>query len=92
MIPARLPTAASEMGRAGALRFAKEGVMVGVMDIDPPAVERLVRENLHNGGRAKWIVAGAGRWNDGVARGPAVTPARRWIFNSPKNGDAQCLL
>ncbi|MDH3700937.1 MAG: SDR family oxidoreductase [Alphaproteobacteria bacterium] len=49
--------AGSGMGRAGALRFAKEGAMVGVVDIDAPAVERVVREITDNGGRAKGIVA-----------------------------------
>jgi NAD(P)-dependent dehydrogenase (short-subunit alcohol dehydrogenase family) len=49
--------AGSGMGRAGALRFAKEGAMVGVVDIDAPAVEQVVREITDSGGRAKGIVA-----------------------------------
>ena len=36
--------AGSGMGRAGALRFAKEGASVGVVDIDADAVARVVAE------------------------------------------------
>ena len=36
--------AASGMGRAGALRFAKEGAAVGVVDIDRAGVEAVVAE------------------------------------------------
>ncbi len=49
--------AASGMGRAGALRFAKEGAAVGVADIDADGVATLVKEIESAGGRAKGIVA-----------------------------------
>jgi NAD(P)-dependent dehydrogenase (short-subunit alcohol dehydrogenase family) len=44
--------AASGMGRAGALRFAKEGAAVGVADIDAAGVAAVVREITDAGGRA----------------------------------------
>src|SRR5207248_7248862 len=44
--------AASGMGRAGALRFAREGAAVGVADIDQAGVERIVAEITAAGGRA----------------------------------------
>ncbi|HEX5454013.1 MAG TPA: SDR family oxidoreductase [Stellaceae bacterium] len=44
--------AASGMGRAGALRFAKEGAAVGVADIDADGVARVVGEIEAAGGRA----------------------------------------
>ena len=44
--------AASGMGRAGALRFAREGAAVGVADIDQAGVEAVVREITAAGGRA----------------------------------------
>jgi NAD(P)-dependent dehydrogenase (short-subunit alcohol dehydrogenase family) len=49
--------AASGMGRAGAVRFAKEGAAVAVVDIDDAGVEAVVREISDAGGRAKGIVA-----------------------------------
>ena len=49
--------AGSGMGRAGALRFAKEGASVGVVDIDADAVARVVTEIETAGGKAKGIVA-----------------------------------
>ena len=49
--------AASGMGRAGALRFAKEGAAVGVVDIDADGVATLVKEIESAGGRVKGIVA-----------------------------------
>ncbi len=49
--------AASGMGRAGAVRFAKEGAAVGVVDIDAAGVERVVGEIRAAGGRAHPIVA-----------------------------------
>lgn len=49
--------AASGMGRAGALRFAKEGAAVGVVDIDAEGVAAVVAEIESAGGRAKGIVA-----------------------------------
>jgi NAD(P)-dependent dehydrogenase (short-subunit alcohol dehydrogenase family) len=48
--------AASGMGRAGALRFAREGAAVGVVDIDAAGVEAVVREIAAAGGRAQGIV------------------------------------
>ena len=49
--------AASGMGRAGALRFAKEGAAVGAVDIDADGVAALVNEIESAGGCAKGIVA-----------------------------------
>src|SRR5215472_2729135 len=48
--------AASGMGRAGALRFAKEGAAVGVADIDQGGVEAVVGEITAAGGRALALV------------------------------------
>ncbi|MBM4443306.1 MAG: SDR family oxidoreductase [Candidatus Rokubacteria bacterium] len=44
--------AASGMGRAGALRFAREGAQVAVVDVDAAGAERVVREITAAGGRA----------------------------------------
>lgn len=49
--------AASGMGRAGAVRFAREGAAVGVVDIDEVGVASVVAEIEAAGGRAKGIVA-----------------------------------
>ncbi len=49
--------AASGMGRAGALRFAKEGAAVGIVDIDEAGVAAVVAEIEQAGGRVKGIVA-----------------------------------
>jgi NAD(P)-dependent dehydrogenase (short-subunit alcohol dehydrogenase family) len=48
--------AASGMGRAGALRFAREGAAVGVVDIDAAGVEAVVGEIAAAGGRALALV------------------------------------
>ena len=48
--------AASGMGRAGALRFAREGAAVGVVDIDATGVEAVVGEITTAGGRALPLV------------------------------------
>src|SRR5256712_2439096 len=48
--------AASGMGRAGALRFAKEGAAVGVVDIDEKGVAAVVQEITGAGGRALGLV------------------------------------
>src|SRR5258706_2090982 len=48
--------AASGMGRAGALRFAREGAAVGVADIDQAGVEAVVAEITAAGGRALALV------------------------------------
>ena len=48
--------AASGMGRAGALRFAKEGASVGVVDIDEAGVDAVVQEIPAGGGRALGLV------------------------------------
>src|SRR5208282_2570970 len=58
--------AASGMGRAGALRFAREGAAVGVVDIDEAGVDAVVREITEAGGRAL-ALAGDLR-NDDFAR------------------------
>ncbi|MGE0421501.1 MAG: SDR family NAD(P)-dependent oxidoreductase [Reyranellaceae bacterium] len=44
--------AGSGMGRAGAIRFAKEGAKVGVVDIDQAAVDAVVKEIETAGGKA----------------------------------------
>ena len=49
--------AASGMGRAGALRFAREGARVAVVDIDGSGVKRIVDEITRAGGTAHGIVA-----------------------------------
>jgi NAD(P)-dependent dehydrogenase (short-subunit alcohol dehydrogenase family) len=49
--------AASGMGRAGALRFAREGARVAVVDVDAPGVRRVVDEITSSGGTAHGIVA-----------------------------------
>ena len=48
--------AASGMGRAGALRFAREGASVGVVDIDQAGVDAVVEEITGAGGRALGLV------------------------------------
>ncbi len=48
--------AGSGMGRAGALRFAREGAAVGVADIDQGGVEAVVAEITAAGGRALALV------------------------------------
>src|SRR5436189_4973983 len=48
--------AASGMGRAGALRFAREGAAVGVVDIDQAGVDAVVGEIAAAGGRALGLV------------------------------------
>ena len=44
--------AASGMGRAGALRFAREGAAIGVVDLDAAGVAAVVKEIEAAGGRA----------------------------------------
>src|SRR5271157_6652642 len=48
--------AASGMGRAGALRFAREGAAVGVVDINQTGVDAVVGEITSAGGRALGLV------------------------------------
>jgi NAD(P)-dependent dehydrogenase (short-subunit alcohol dehydrogenase family) len=48
--------AGSGMGRAGALRFAREGAAVGVADIDQAGVEAVVQEITAAGGRALALI------------------------------------
>src|ERR1700732_3992127 len=48
--------AASGMGRAGALRFAREGAAVGVVDIDQAGVEAVGGQITAAGGRALGLV------------------------------------
>src|ERR1700724_212951 len=48
--------AASGMGRAGAIRFAREGAAVGVVDIDQAGVDAVVGEIAAAGGRALGLV------------------------------------
>ena len=49
--------AASGMGRAGALRFAREGAHVAVVDVDAAGVQRVVNEITASGGAARGIIA-----------------------------------
>ena len=56
--------AASGMGRAGALRFAREGAAVGVVDVDADGVAAVVSEIEAAGGRATGIVADLTRDED----------------------------
>src|SRR5262245_60102756 len=49
--------AGSGMGRAGAIRFAREGASVAVVDVDAAAVEAVVKDITSAGGKAKGIVA-----------------------------------
>lgn len=49
--------AASGMGRAGALRFAREGAAVGVVDVDKAGVDSVARDIEAAGGRAIALVA-----------------------------------
>src|SRR5438105_6762585 len=58
--------AGSGMGRAGALRFAREGAAVGVADIDQGRVETVVAEITAAGGRALALVGD--RRQDAFAR------------------------
>jgi len=58
--------AASGMGRAGAVRFAREGAAVAVVDRDEAGVAATVTEIVSSGGRAKGIVAHLGE--DDAAR------------------------
>src|SRR3954469_24577065 len=49
--------AASGMGRAGALRLAREGAQVSVVDVDASGVKRVVDEITAAGGTAHALVA-----------------------------------
>jgi NAD(P)-dependent dehydrogenase (short-subunit alcohol dehydrogenase family) len=49
--------AASGMGRAGAVRFAREGAHVAVVDVDAEGVQRVVSEITAAGGTAHGIAA-----------------------------------
>src|SRR5437879_11682484 len=49
--------AASGMGRAGAVRFAREGAQVAVVDVDAAGVQRVVSEITAAGGTALGITA-----------------------------------
>src|SRR6201984_124204 len=48
--------AASGMGRAGAIRFAREGAAVGVVDIDQAGVDAVVGEIPAAGGKALGLI------------------------------------
>src|ERR1700726_2041385 len=51
-----VPAAASGMGRAGAIRFAREGAAVGVVDIDQAGGDAVAGEITAAGGRALGLV------------------------------------
>src|SRR5438045_2199229 len=78
--------AASGMGRAGALRFAREGAAVGVVDIDQAGVDAVVAEITGTGGKALGLV-GDLRQDDfarGIVRpGPIDTPMLRVCVARP---------
>jgi NAD(P)-dependent dehydrogenase (short-subunit alcohol dehydrogenase family) len=59
--------AASGMGRAGAIRFAREGASVAVVDIDESAANRVVEEIKQAGGKA--IALAGDLRQDAFARG-----------------------
>ncbi len=52
--------AGSGMGRAGALRFAREGATVAVVDLDATRADGVVEENHRAGGRAFSIIGDLG--------------------------------
>ena len=56
--------AASGMGRAGAIRLAREGAEVGVVDVDQKGVAEVVAEIEAQGGKALGIVADLTRDDD----------------------------
>src|SRR5881628_2164944 len=56
--------AASGMGRAGALRFAREGAHVAVVDVNPDGVKRVVSEIEGAGGTAFGLTADLTRDED----------------------------
>src|SRR4030095_13516431 len=56
--------AASGMGRAGALRFAREGAQVAVVDVDAAGVDRVVKEIAAAGGTAHGAPAALTRDED----------------------------
>ncbi len=58
--------AASGMGRAGALRFAREGAAVAVVDLDRAGADAVAREIASAGGRA--LALGGDLRDDGFAR------------------------
>ena len=58
--------AGSGMGRAGAVRFAREGAAVAVVDIDEAAVKAVVDEIEAAGGKAHGIVADLTRDDESV--------------------------
>jgi len=66
--------AASGMGRAGALRFAREGAAVGVVDVDAAGVAAVVADVTAAGGKALPLVADLTRDED--ARGIVRETAR----------------
>jgi NAD(P)-dependent dehydrogenase (short-subunit alcohol dehydrogenase family) len=66
--------AASGMGRAGALRFAREGAAVGIVDIDSDGLRAVAVEIAKAGGRALPIVADLAR--DADARRIVTETAR----------------
>src|SRR5436853_247583 len=85
--------AASGMGRAGALRFAKEGAAVGVVDIDEEGVAAVVQEITGAGGRAFGVVgfmramakrlAGERIRVNAICPGPIDTPMLRVFVARP---------
>ena len=61
--------AGNGIGRGIALRFAQEGAVVGVMDLEPMSCERVANEITQSGGRSLAIAADVSRADE---VGPAV--------------------
>lgn len=68
--------AASGMGRAGALRFAREGAAVAVVDLDPDGTEAVARQITDAGGRA--LALSGDLTDDGFARDIVRQTARHF--------------
>ena len=77
--------AASGMGRAGAIRFAKEGAAIGVVDIDRPASKPWSPRSRKPAGKRKGIVAdltqGRGFQAHRHARPPSTFGGLDFVWN-----------
>src|SRR4030095_1769300 len=82
--------AGSGMGRAGALRFAREGAQVAVVDVAADRVKSVVSEITAAGGTDHGVVAGADGVRAGVSeiRG-AGGPARGIVADLPRDDESR---